>query len=311
MDLAQWDFSPGDSTPEFHDLLDDAIEYDPEFAVAYAAKANAYAFNRHELDLAVQFANAALDIDPDLGSAYSALAVVYSRQMLREQALDASERAYELSPTDIDVLDNFARLLGSLGDLERGIAIAEEILQMDPKRRVLLANIQWNNGKREDALENIRRAALDSPSDESTQSIAAVYELLAGDRELAEQHKRIAVELVQPDDWSLYLLGVSIHRYGRVGAEETANRLYAIFERKMSAVDEDNQDLALWVRACLGIGDIDCVRSYLERCIVQIRNGFRPANLGAVAFNRYDDPQLDEPELVELRRQLGYDVPGI
>jgi TolB-like protein len=108
MELADWDFSPGDSTAEFHGLLDDAIELDPAFARAHAAKANAYSFQRGSQALAKESAETALSLDPNLGSAYSALAKVHARAMHNAEALDAFDTALRLSPNDIDILDDFS-----------------------------------------------------------------------------------------------------------------------------------------------------------------------------------------------------------
>jgi TolB-like protein/Tfp pilus assembly protein PilF len=311
MELIEWDFSPGDSMPEVHRLLDEAIEHDPNFALAYATKANIYAYNRHELDLAIRYAEKAIEIDSYLGSAYGALASVRNRQMRDDEAIVLFEKALLLSPNDIDILDNFSRQRSWHDDPDAQLELAARVLAIDPARIAYFASVQWNAGFRDDALETIRRAAINEPDDHQTQIRAALYETQMGNAERAQPYLAVAVSLQTPEAWSLNALAQNTHRYGLIGASSEAEKLYSIFVERATVEPDGTISPALWMRACLGIRDRDCIRDWFDRTIEEVRGGYRPVNAAFVANNNWSDPILDEPEYVELRRQLGYDVPGL
>jgi hypothetical protein len=70
-------------------------------------------------------------------------------------------------------------------------------------------------------------------------------------------------------------------------------------------------DSAWWVRACLGVADYDCALEYMSLTVDQVEGGFRSSQSNAFAVNLYRDPLLERPEFVELRKQLGYPLPGL
>ena len=98
-------------------FLDEAIELDPEFAVAYAMRAHSYAWDLLGIsgtspDDATKFeqlaradAGRALDLDPTLAEAHAALGVAYYANWNATQAETAFERAYQLSPDSELVLE--------------------------------------------------------------------------------------------------------------------------------------------------------------------------------------------------------------
>jgi len=43
----------------------------------------------------------------------------------------------------------------------------------------------------------------------------------------------------------------------------------------------------------------------------QVGDGFKSPQSRTLAFNVYHQPDLERPEFVELRKQLGYEVPGL
>ena len=82
------------------ELFKRAIETDSDYALAYAGLADAYAQqtwwrgSREEwLDLAIQEANKAISLDPDLAEGYKALGLVYSLKGWLDRAIEANEKA--------------------------------------------------------------------------------------------------------------------------------------------------------------------------------------------------------------------------
>ena len=105
--------------------LDRAIELDPDFALAYAAKAwfhssglvVSYDVDTAESErLALENAERALSLDPSLGLAYLAIANLHAVNWRWAEAREAYEVAYDLSPNDITVLTYYGRYKRSAGD---------------------------------------------------------------------------------------------------------------------------------------------------------------------------------------------------
>jgi len=311
MDLIDWDFGPGDSTADVHALLDEAIALDLSFARAYAAKANIYAFNRHELNLATEYAEKALAEDPNLGSGYAAMAMIHQRIMRDEDALEAYETALELSPNDIDILDNFSRFLGQIADFERSLEIAERVLKLDPGRIGFMAMILSRTGDIEAALETSRLAVAAQPDDHERRLRTAFLELLSGNKIAAEREAKIASNLRQDADMSLYRLALSSQLYRGLGFEEDAAEILESFQDKAARQPEGTVNPSLWTRVYLGAGDFDNALQYLRVTVGQVEGGFRSGNTFAIAENRFRQPELERPEFVELRKRLGYPVPGL
>jgi TolB-like protein/Tfp pilus assembly protein PilF len=234
MDLADWDFSPDDSTDEIHSLLDEAISHDPAFARAYSAKANIYSFNRHELPFAMEFANKALALDPDLGSAYSAIGMVHMRSMNNEDAINAFETALELTPNDINISDDFSRFLSRIGYYERSIIIARRVLQLDPGRMRLMAVQQWRAGDVEAALETIRQGVAISPNHYGTRVLSALLEHFAGNSVASDRETRIARSLRQIDSLSLVTLAQDSQRFNILGLEEDAAEMFKLIVKQVA-----------------------------------------------------------------------------
>lgn len=311
MALAEWDYGPNNSTNEIHGLLDDAISLDTAFARAYSANANFYSFNRDELPLAMDYAAKALALDPNLGSAYAAIAGVHARSMRNEEALDAFETALRLSPNDIDILDDFSWFLSIQGSFERSLNLAYRVLELDPGRLLSMALKQWRADDLEAALAAIRQGVANSPNSHSIRMASALLEHFSGNSGTANREARIARNLRRNESLSLADLAQNTHRYGVLGWDEDTAELYDLFVEQASQQAVGTVDPALWARACLGIGNYDCVLEYMKLTVEQVEDGFRSPQNWNLAYNVYHQPELDRPEFVELRKQLGYEVPGL
>ena len=106
--------------------LDQAIELDPEFALAYATKAYWYALESEgtavnpaeaalSLRVARETAEQSLLLDPANGLAHGALAILHVAAGEVGEAQAAYERASELSPNDPNLLALYARFNRYIG----------------------------------------------------------------------------------------------------------------------------------------------------------------------------------------------------
>lgn len=130
------------------DLFEEAIDRDPEFALAHAWLGNAYAvavFNfRAETSLAAEAeaaAERAIALQPDLGDGYRALGTTLAITGRFEEAVGAFERAIELNPHDFPAIGNLAFMHAIRGDWDRAIEIVTISIRRDPTR----SHIDYSN----------------------------------------------------------------------------------------------------------------------------------------------------------------------
>jgi TolB-like protein/Flp pilus assembly protein TadD len=128
-------------------LFEEAIEVDSSYAPAYAAIADAYAVPTgwgddpaHALDEAVRYADLALDLDPTLAQAHTALAyAVMMRDLDFRRAEDEFARALELDPDYPTAHQWRAELLSATGRHDEAVRAARTAESLDP---TLI--IRWN-----------------------------------------------------------------------------------------------------------------------------------------------------------------------
>jgi len=146
-------------------LFEDAIRADSTYAPAYAAIAEAYAVPvgwgddpGHALDEAERYAHLALDIDPTLAPAHTALAFTY---MMRDldffRARESFTRALELDPRYATAHQWFAELLSAMDRHEEAVASARRAEELDPTPiiRWNVARILYFAGRYEDAIAQV------------------------------------------------------------------------------------------------------------------------------------------------------------
>jgi adenylate cyclase len=130
--LSDWGANPS-MMHAYIDSLEKAIAADPRFALAYAMVGDGYWFRR-DRDLALQFAQKALQLDPTVGLAYSRLSnfygVYYARQ---DDANEAGKRSVELSPNDPLVLTARVRdFIEEPGRIKDAISLGQRAVAIDP-----------------------------------------------------------------------------------------------------------------------------------------------------------------------------------
>jgi tetratricopeptide (TPR) repeat protein/predicted Ser/Thr protein kinase len=203
--------------------LDEAIELDPRFTLALVSLAKlhwiavfwGYSDAPTSLGLALQKANRAIELDPGLGEAYAALALVelqegqvnqtearlreaferspgsalayyaagfyYIDRGLPDQSLRAFLRANELDPNM--VRRELAIAYRYQVDLDRAEKQAREQLSLHPNDllgEATLARILTARGKLAEADEIVRTLSLRSPHDPTVQGLVTLVDVLGG-----------------------------------------------------------------------------------------------------------------------------------
>lgn len=124
-------------------LLEKAISLDPKYARAYAMKsfvannlASQTARTHAELargrDQALQDAQTALSIAPNLPIARSALGFAYSLTLQVSESLHEHRVALSLASGDPDVIRNYGWTMSSIGKPEESLRYVDEALALDP-----------------------------------------------------------------------------------------------------------------------------------------------------------------------------------
>ncbi|NQV69610.1 MAG: hypothetical protein HQ498_06255 [Pseudohongiella sp.] len=312
MEHIDWDFSPGDATPENIQLLDRAIALDPEFAQAYAAKAWVYSFSvgvTPNVLLSNENAELALQIDPSNTSAYAALAQIATYELREDDAYRLWQTAYNLNPNESDILDDYARFLTHRGDYELGQKIVNELLSIDPDRlgaasRLYLTLRDWDA-----ALDILLKSSEIRPTLINVRLQLALIEQLLRNDETAREHLNIAESLDAPEGPNQ--LALTAYYYSLLNSPENAQDY---FERFALGVIQSPAmlDVTNRIYAYLSVGDessaLEQLRAELDSAEVDKR---RPLINHSLTYNFFNDPVLEKPEFLELRRRMGYVTPEI
>ena len=152
------------------DFFDRAIKADPNYALAYAHKAQAYrmlalggfANNKEVLPKALELAQRALEIDGSLAEAHLQVAH-YHRAYLRNltDAETRFKRVIEMSPSDSDAHMAYAQLLSFTKRHAEAIAEARrarELSPMTPLKFALESQILLRAGHEEEAISQAKKA---------------------------------------------------------------------------------------------------------------------------------------------------------
>ncbi len=304
--------------------LDRAIEIDPNFALAYAYRGLKHAlraygsrarqgspkFIREEIELAVADADRALEIDSGLGLAHLVSAARYFGSSAVEESLEANfDRALALSPNDVTVLQLAADW--HLAELrpERAHPLVVRNIQLDPQA-VMGPHNNWIKERLFvigdfETLSQVHRRRIElEPTSARERQELAFAEAMRGNRDEARRQLAIAEQLLAdfPSDEVNQAGFCSVYAYSRIGHPADARR---IFNRFLEPLDEDKIAPPMWFIAYLGIGDVDGAYRWAK----VITERATPHLLGPhlwLALNTLEDPVLERPEFLELRRKLGY-----
>jgi adenylate cyclase len=123
------------------EMFERAIELDPGYARAITKNAWTYLQEYWNgwtdapdelLDKAMEQARRAIDVDPNEPWAHYALASVYLMQKRHDLAISEFRRAYELSPNDATIINEYGWGLTWAGRADEGIPLMQEAMRLNP-----------------------------------------------------------------------------------------------------------------------------------------------------------------------------------
>lgn len=158
-------------------LLEKAISLDPNYARAYAMKsfvannlASQTARTPAQLaqgrDEALQYAQVALSIAPDLPIARSALGWAYALKLQVGESLREHETALSLASGDPDVIRNYGYAMSSIGKPEEALRRVDEALALDPLNwasHLAHVSVLFHARRYEEAVRYSQKLKQDSP----------------------------------------------------------------------------------------------------------------------------------------------------
>ncbi len=323
--------------PEFFELLNRALELDPNFSSAHAILAFAYGLEfanpldapressgvwqltQNELEaLARQHIDRAISIDPAQGLAYGALGFLDAAHWRLAEAQSNFVTAVALSPNDFDVLNDAVLVLAWTGKADIALPFVTRSLELNPQGSETELFWSAGSGDHDGFLSLLRQRINDRPAlarNPLFRLFLARQEAIVGNADAALAEVQSFEELLAasaerqdiPRERQVYVVQLA-YLHGRLGRADEARRRFELFQSVAVETGESDTTRAPdQVLANLAIGDqVEALR-WLE--IIADDPGPETGRFGfkaSLVWNHYSDPVLDQPEFLEARRRLGF-----
>jgi TolB-like protein/Tfp pilus assembly protein PilF len=178
-------------------FFDHAIQIDPDYALAYAERSEAWTFigdlaigkKKNAWAAAKHDAEKAVEVGPNLAEAHAALGWVrFFSEWKFSEGLAELRRANELAPANPTSNDLLARVLVYVGQIQEAEKLARQAIELDPLAVVArgnLARILLAEGKLDEADAQARKAAELQPTGAASHRWQVLVAIQRGDGEAA------------------------------------------------------------------------------------------------------------------------------
>lgn len=303
-------------------FLDEAIEIDPDFAMAYVARAslNASRLNqdpgvyaesatrRSELErLALHDVERALALDPSIGTAHAILARIHQFNWRGEQARRAYLRALELSPSSVEVVMSFAVFCAITERLDEALEHANRGVELDPSSPDVhdwLAYVLFLRDDLAGALAAARRAVSLMPTYVMGHAIIGIIEAMRGNRAEALEATRLAEHLTR-DFINPAIVGQLAANYVVAGDPEGVERIH---QRIQGMASRGHIPHVAWIWVYVALGEEERALEHLKAAGDNPESYVGHFGLMMVKFNVQHFEVLDEPRFREARARLPFRV---
>jgi tetratricopeptide (TPR) repeat protein len=217
-------------------FFEQATRLDPEYALAYAERSEAWAWigdlssekQKEAWTAAGSDAEKAVAIDPGLAEAHAALGWVrFFIEWRFAEGLAELRRAQQLSPWNATANDLMARVVVYLGQFQEAEKLARQAVELDPlsyQARASLARILFNEGKLDEAEASARKAAELQPAAAGNHRWQVFVAIQRGDGEAALRE----AQLEPNEGYRRFELALAHYTRGeRRAADETLAELLA------------------------------------------------------------------------------------
>jgi tetratricopeptide (TPR) repeat protein len=303
--------------------MDKAIELDPEFAAAYAARAwqrgvlvTVFPGKSLRADnlgsnkaLAQADAERALELDPKQGRAIAAMVMLALTELRFADAVNLAERAYQMNPNDTWPVLTYSVMRRFQGRTEETMRLHARLTALDPGRPTVqgdAVSAAWWLGEYETALIHARRALAIGPDLWFGHLKLAMALSPLGRHEEAVKHADQAIAIMG-DSINVKSLAVLIDVYHKAGAPEKVAAIIAQVE------DLSAQSYTLpCLRFCvyLGAGDGENAMKWLTIAHEREEYSLYCITLKGLKDHPIFDPIRDHPRFEEFVNK-GQDLPGV
>src|SRR5205807_3871352 len=178
-------------------FFDQAIRIDPDYALAYAERSEAWTFigdlaigeKKDAWAAAKHDAEKAVEVGPNLAEAHAALGWVrFFSEWKFSEGLAELRHANELAPANPTANDLLARVLVYVGQIQEAEKLARQAIELDPLAVVArgnLARILLTEGKLDEADAEARKAAELQPTGAASHRWQVLVAIQRGDGETA------------------------------------------------------------------------------------------------------------------------------
>jgi len=235
-------------------LLTEATTIDPEFAPAFAQLGITYnlvgedGYGTLPVDVAREKSklnlDRALQLDPDNAEALAGMGLyALDYELDYEKAIDLLRQAVAINPNLTNASTWLATALDTIGELQAGLALREQIFARDPLHPPTFGNLEQSYaamGQPEKALEMLDGLQAYLPGDAKLMEDYGEVYLMTGRLAEAQKHFRQAYEKTPNDAVTRFWYGLSLlqsRQYERM-AEVTTDRLAPLALSRLGRVEE-------------------------------------------------------------------------
>jgi len=239
--------------------FEEAVELDPEFALAWVGIAESAALlESHgtlnpdtQLQIMENAIDHALDIDPNLGEAYASQGALFGELGQREQAEASFKRGIELSPNYATAYQWYSGLISDTFDrLQDSLALSHKAEQLDPLSPIIKQNIAnlYSRMGRYDEAEAAFKQLLAANPEFSSGMVNMGWELYGNDKGRLDEGIIMTREAHQIDPGKISSLIVEYTFWIGLGDYQRAQVVY----QQMEALDAGHR----WLPAAKAYSNI-------------------------------------------------------
>jgi TolB-like protein len=297
-----------------HELLERAIELDPEFAAAYAVKARLYSATlgnnalgnairpeQREATMRVvrEYADRALALEPGEGLAIAVLDTLDVQSWRWSRIRPASDLRSVYNPASVWIH-------AWAGNAPLVLPASERWAKLDPNAsstHLNLGVLYAYAGDRDASNRSLRRALELQPDNALVRAWIAYNAAAAGDNGRAVTELQ-SIERVLGENPPIVFLPELAYAYGRIGRTDDARRF---FTRLEAAGKDRDLGTGSWALGYLAIDDELRALEQLELAATKARNhepDVAYLNLMNLKMNFLDDPRVTTPRFAEVLARI-------
>lgn len=301
-----WNRRTADTIRSSIALFDDAIRKDPTYALAFAGRADAYSLladyngapQKESYEKARESALKALELDPDLAEAHTALAYTKMYYFWDWEGSDREyRRAIEINPNYATAHQWYSEYLAGMGRFDEALAEIRRAKEIDPLSPVINAGEVWIlyfARRYDDAIEHGRRLV------ESNPEFAEVNEYL----KRSYDQKGMYSEAINMRQMRRKLVGLDFKETSalRKAAAATDHDGYwkARLEQELEEAKTEGPATYDLAEIYAQLGDKDRAFEWLEKAFEQ-----RTYFMMYIKVAPNLDPVRSDPRFTEMLRRIG------